>query len=154
MVKPPSNPVLPQTCAAWRAWLIENHARAQDVWRVFLKNGAGRPRITYAEFVGEALCFGRIDRKPYKPDSERSMLWVAPRKSGTGRSRVNKERIRRLMTTDLVHPPGLVKVKQAEADGSWTALDAVEDLEVPSDLATALAHFPMPSSTFRRFLAP
>ena len=34
-------------------------------------------------------------------------------------------------------PAGLAKVEAAKVDGSWTALDAIENLEVPDDLAVA-----------------
>jgi uncharacterized protein YdeI (YjbR/CyaY-like superfamily) len=34
-------------------------------------------------------------------------------------------------------PAGLAMVEAAKADGSWTLLDAVEDLVVPDDLAAA-----------------
>jgi uncharacterized protein YdeI (YjbR/CyaY-like superfamily) len=36
-------------------------------------------------------------------------------------------------------PAGLAKVAAAQQDGSWNALDAVEALELPPDLAQALA---------------
>ena len=36
-------------------------------------------------------------------------------------------------------PAGLAKVKAAKKDGSWNALDAVEALEMPSDLTEALS---------------
>lgn len=36
-------------------------------------------------------------------------------------------------------PAGLAKVKAAKRDGSWTSLDAVEALEIPADLESALA---------------
>ena len=39
-------------------------------------------------------------------------------------------------------PAGLAKVEAAKKDGTWSALDAVEALEVPSDLAAALAALP------------
>ena len=39
-------------------------------------------------------------------------------------------------------PAGLAKVEAAKADGSWAALDAVEALEIPSDLGQALAANP------------
>ena len=38
-----------------------------------------------------------------------------------------------------MHPSGIAKVEQARADGSWNLLDDVERLEIPKDLADALA---------------
>ncbi len=37
-----------------------------------------------------------------------------------------------------MEPAGLALVEAAKADGSWTLLDAVEDLVVPDDLGAAL----------------
>ncbi|HRW09833.1 MAG TPA: YdeI/OmpD-associated family protein [Caldilineaceae bacterium] len=48
-------------------------------------------------------------------------------------------------------PVGLAKVDAAKADGSWTALDAVEDLEIPADLAEALAEYPNAIANFDAF---
>ena len=63
------------------------------------------------------------------------MLWFAPRKAGSGWSKPNKECIERLIKAGLMAPAGLAKVEAARKDGSWNALDAVEALEIPPDLA-------------------
>ena len=39
-------------------------------------------------------------------------------------------------------PAGLAVINAAKADGSWTALDAVENLEEPDDLVQALTNYP------------
>jgi uncharacterized protein YdeI (YjbR/CyaY-like superfamily) len=66
------------------------------------------------------------------------MLLFSPRKAKSGWSRTNKERVERLIAAGLIAPPGLAKIAQAKADGSWTSLDAIENLEEPPDLAAAL----------------
>lgn len=135
----PPNSVHPKTRAAWREWLLHNHARNQGIWLISYKKATGKPRVEYEEAVEEALCFGWIDSKGHKLDEERSMLYFAPRKGGTGWSRPNKERVKKLTQAGLMMPAGLAKVEVAKRDGSWNALDAVEALEVPADLAAALA---------------
>jgi len=147
MIEPPPNSVHPLTRAEWRAWLAANHTRQQGVWLISFKKSTGKPRVEYDEAVEEALCFGWIDSKPNKLDSERTMLWFAPRKAGTGWSRPNKERVERMVALGLMETAGLAKIEAAKADGSWTALDAVEALEVPPDLAAALAAEP-PAATY------
>ena len=67
------------------------------------------------------------------------MLWFAPRKAGTGWSRINKERVGRLIAAGRMTPAGLAKVEADRKDGTWNALDSVEALEIPPDLARALA---------------
>ena len=135
----PENSVHPLTRAEWRAWLERNHARGEGVWLVTFKKATGEPRVDYDEAVEEALCFGWVDSKPGRLDERRSLLWFSPRKPGSGWSRPNKERVERLIEEGLMAPAGLAVVHAAKEDGSWTALDAVEALEVPADLAAALA---------------
>lgn len=151
MTPPPDNAVHPLSRAAWRSWLQANHDRAEGVWLVSFKQGTGQPRFSYDEAVEEALCFGWIDSKPRKLDDQRSMVWFAPRKARTGWSRLNQNRIERLMAAGLMHAAGRAKVEQARADGSWSALDAVEDLAVPADLQAALQAFPPADVHFTAF---
>src|SRR4051794_23531857 len=80
----------------WRAWLAEHHGRGAGVWLVTWRAGSGGPRIGYEESVEQALCFGWVDSKGRALDAERTMLWFAPRKRGSGWARTNKERIERL----------------------------------------------------------
>ena len=92
-----------------------------------------------------------MDSKPQKLDAERSLLWFAPRKAGSGWSRPNKLRVDRLLGAGLMAAAGLKKIEQAKRDGSWTKLDAVEDLVVPQDLAAALADYPEAAANFAAF---
>jgi uncharacterized protein YdeI (YjbR/CyaY-like superfamily) len=135
----PPNAVQPKTRAGWRAWLAKSHGRAEGVWLVTHKKASAKPRIAYDAAVEEALCFGWIDSKPRSLDDERSMLWFAPRKPRTGWSGPNKARVERLLAAGRMAPAGLAKVEAARRDGSWSALDAIEALEIPADLRAALA---------------
>lgn len=139
MTKTPPDSVHPHTRADWRAWLEQHHARTDGVWLISYKKATGKPRVEYDEAVEEAICFGWIDSKGNKLDDERSMLWFAPRKPGSGWSRPNKERVERLMAAGLMAPVGLAKIEAAKQDGSWYALDAVEALELPPELDAAFA---------------
>lgn len=151
MPDPPENSVHPATREDWRAWLARNHIRAEGVWFVSYKKAAGRPRVTYDEAVEEALCYGWIDSKGGAVDDERSMVWIAPRKPRTGWSRVNKERVERLMADGRMEAPGLAKIQAAKADGSWSLLDASEAMEVPAELEEALASYPHAARNFAAF---
>lgn len=137
MPKAPPNSTHPKSRVEWRAWLEQNHTRAEGVWLISYKKATGKPRFEYGEAVEEALCFGWIDSKPNKLDEERSLLWFAPRKNGTGWSKPNKERVEKMLRAGLMAHAGLAKVEAAKKDGSWAALDAVEALEIPPDLAKA-----------------
>ena len=111
------------------------------MWLVTYRKTSGKKHLSYEESVEEALCFGWVDSKPGKLDDERSMLYFAPRKPRSGWSKPNKERVERLLAAGLMAAAGLAKVEAAKQDGSWTMLDAVENLEMPDDLARALKAF-------------
>ena len=111
MSNPPPNSVHPKSRAEWRKWLEENHTRTEGVWLISYKKATGKPRFDYDEAVEEALCFGWIDSKPGKIDEERSMLWFTPRKPRTGWSKLNKDRIKKLVKSGLWLPQGLPKWK-------------------------------------------
>lgn len=151
MPEAPEDSVQPPDRAAWRSWLERHHGRAEGVWLVTFKKATGRPRIDDDEAVEEALCFGWVDSKPAKLNAERSMLWFAPRKPRSGWSRPNKERLAGMLALGLMAPAGLAKVEAARRDGSWEALDAVEALEIPADLAAALALHPDAARHFAAF---
>jgi uncharacterized protein YdeI (YjbR/CyaY-like superfamily) len=126
-----------ETREQWEAWLADNHAASTGVWLVTWKTGSGRPRLGYEEIVEEALRVGWIDAKARGLDEERAMLWMSPRKPGSGWSRPNKERIARLEKAGLMLPAGKAVLDAAKASGAWTLLDDVENLVVPDDLAAA-----------------
>lgn len=147
----PADAVQPGSRAAWRRWLEQNHERTRGIWFVTYKKSTGRPRVEYEEAVEEALCFGWIDSTARTLDAERSMLYFAPRKRGSGWSRSNKIRVARLHAAGLMASPGLARIEAAQRDGSWTILDSVESLEVPDDLAAALQAYPNASAHFHAF---
>lgn len=130
------------TAAAWRAWLEANHTASPGVWLVSWKKHTGRPTIPYDDAVREALCFGWIDSKPAKLDEDRAMLWFAPRKAGSSWSRPNQLRIMALEREGRLAAKGIKIVAAARRDGSWSRLDAVENLTLPDDLAAAFDRHP------------
>lgn len=142
MAEAPPNSVHPRSREAWRDWLAENHERGEGVWFIRYKKVTGKPTVSYGAAVEEAICFGWIDSLPRVLDGERTMLYFAPRQPGSNWSRLNKERVRRMTAAGKMMPAGQAKVDAAQTDGSWTALDDVEDLIVPDDLADAFGAHP------------
>ena len=131
--------VHPKTREAWRQWLAKNHATSDGVWFVYFKKTTGNPRVEYGEAVEEALCFGWIDSKSEQIDEERTRMMFTPRNPTSGWSKLNKQRVKRLIEEGRMAQAGLATIKTAKRNGTWTALDAIEALEVPPDLAKALA---------------
>ncbi|QDT39772.1 YdeI/OmpD-associated family protein [Stratiformator vulcanicus] len=122
----------------WRHWLAEHHEQSESIWLVTYRKAVPEKYLPYDAIVEEALCFGWIDSRPGKVDTERTKLLISPRKPGSPWSRLNKQRVERLESDGLMTPAGWAKIEQAKADGSWTVLDDVEDLVIPPDLAKAL----------------
>lgn len=138
----PDNAVELTDRASWRAWLAAHHGQPGGVWTVRYRTHAGRPTLTVRDLVEEALCVGWIDSLPRALDAERTMLYVAPRKAGSNWSGLNKRYVADLTARGLMRPAGVAAVERAQADGSWAALDDVENLVVPDDLAAAFDAHP------------
>ncbi|MEO0802120.1 MAG: YdeI/OmpD-associated family protein [Cyanobacteria bacterium J06642_2] len=151
MADVPANSYQPSSRADWRAWLDANHAREEGIWVVNYKKATGKQAFAFDEAVEEALCFGWIDSKPSKLDADRSMLWFAPRKTGSGWSRLNQTRVEKAIADGQMTPVGTAKIEAAKQDGSWYALDAIEDLIIPPDLAAAFEEYPSASQNFEAF---
>ena len=132
-------------------WLAEHYRRDQGVWLVTFKKASKRPYLGYEDSVEEAVCFGWIDSRNRALDEDRTMLWFAPRRKGSGWSRSNKTRVAKLIESGLMTEAGMEKIEAAKLDGSWNALDAVENLEVPSDLSEAFASLPGSEQNFEAF---
>jgi len=139
MTTPNAEQLTLESRAVWRTWLQTNHRRQTGLWVVTYKKHCGDKYVAYDDIVEEALCFGWIDSLPRKLDSDRTMLWLAPRQPGSGWSKLNKTRIEKMMAAGLMTGAGLAKIKTAQQDGSWSALDAIENLAIPPDLVAALA---------------
>lgn len=137
-----------KTRKKWRKWLERNHRTARSVWLIIYKKESGTPSVHYAEAVDEALCFGWIDSTPNKRDARSYYQFFAQRNPKSNWSRVNKAKVAKLLEQGLMRSPGLEMVELAQRNGTWTALDEVEDLTMPVDLqalfatnSTALAHW-------------
>ena len=129
----------PKTILAWRSWLVINHSTQHAVWLVMYSKKSGRKSITWSEAVDVALCYGWIDSKKIKIDEETSHQFFSRRKPKSTWSRINKDKVTKLIREGLMTPAGLEVIETAKQNGSWSLLDSVEDLVVPEDLQAALA---------------
>lgn len=132
----------------WREWLMKNHDSTGGIWFVYFKKSANKPRVSYDEAVEVALCFGWIDSIPRKIDDERSKLLFTPRKPKSVWSKLNKDRVEKLIASNLMTESGLAKIEAAKADGSWNSLDASDNLEIAPDL---LKEFEVNNIAFENF---
>jgi uncharacterized protein YdeI (YjbR/CyaY-like superfamily) len=124
----------PDSHEAWRKWLEKNHDSHQAVWLVLYTKSSEKKSISWSESVDVALCFGWIDSKKIKIDSEKSHQFFSKRKPKSTWSKINKIKVQNLINNGLMTHAGLKCIEIAKENGSWTLLDEVEELIVPCDL--------------------
>lgn len=127
----------PSTQADWRAWLQENHLSKQSVWLIYYKKKSKIPSISWSEAVDEALCFGWIDSTARPIDDEKYMQFFTKRKPNSVWSKINKDKVEKLIATGKMSQAGFESIEKAKQNGSWTILDEVEELIIPDDLEAA-----------------
>ncbi|MDQ0827323.1 uncharacterized protein YdeI (YjbR/CyaY-like superfamily) [Arthrobacter sp. B2I5] len=135
--------------AAWRAWLEENHKTSPGVWLVLHKKGGTVTALDYPAALDEALCFGWIDGQLRRRDAESSFQRMTPRRPRSVWSARNVGHIARLEEAGKMTDAGRAAVEAAKADGRWdAAYGGQADLEVPADLAAAIAANPAAQAMF------
>src|SRR5579872_3692805 len=123
--------------AAWRKWLEKNHKSSSGVWLIYYKKDSGKTRVPYADAVEEALCFGWIDSTLNPIDKDSYMQLFTPRKPKSGWSKLNKERVEKLIEQGLMTNAGLEKIEEAKLHGTWNKLDHIESFTIPPILEKA-----------------
>ncbi|PHN02539.1 YdeI/OmpD-associated family protein [Flavilitoribacter nigricans] len=136
------NTYYPPTLADWRAWLAQNHRSEQSVWLILYKKKSERESILWSDAVDVALCFGWIDSKRQTIDEFSYRQFYCRRKPKSPWSKINKEKVQKLIDSGEMRPAGYEAVEIAKANGSWTMLDEAEALIVPEDLETAFQKHP------------
>ena len=138
----------PESTQQWRAWLQENHDTENAVWVIFYKNKSQNPIISWSDAVDEALCFGWIDSIAKPIDEEKFIRFFSRRKPKSVWSRINKQKVERLISAGLMTKKGIESIEVARENGSWTILDDAESLIIPADLETELEKKPNAKSYF------
>lgn len=131
----------PKTQKEWRQWLEKHHSKKQSVWLVTYVKSSEKPSVAWSDAVDEALCFGWIDSKKVKIDAETAHQFFSKRKAKSTWSKINKEKVTKLIEDGKMHQAGLDIIEIAKQNGSWTILDSVEALEIPQDLEEALNQY-------------
>ena len=123
---------------SWRKWLKTNGEKIQGVWVLIYKKDSGIPSVSYVEAVEEALCFGWIDSVANKKEQNNYLQYFAKRNPKSNWSKINKDRVAKLIEEERMFASGLEMVALAKKNGTWTALDNVSALIIPDDLKQVL----------------
>lgn len=129
----------PTSPADWRKWLEKNHQSKQAIWLVYFKTSTNIPSVSWSEAVDEALCFGWIDSTKKTIDQERYMQYFSRRKPNSTWSRINKEKVAKLIQNNQMTAAGFKSIEIAKENGTWSLMDDVEKLIIPKDLKIALS---------------
>lgn len=124
----------PNSAVDWRNWLQKNHQKEENVWLVYYKKTSGKPTVAYTDAVDEALCFGWIDSKAVGIDEEKFKQFFSRRKPTSVWSKINKAKVEKLIASNKMTQAGFQSIAIAKENGTWTILDAVEELLIPDDL--------------------
>ncbi len=140
MTAKPELPIMPfASREAWEAWLEEEHATSDGLWLKIAKKGSGIETVTFAEALDAALCYGWIDSQRGGFDERFFLQRFTPRKPRSEWSRVNREKVAKLMEAGRMRPAGLREVERAKADGRWdAAYEPQSAATVPEDLRLEL----------------
>jgi len=113
----------------FRSWLQKNHDRASELLVGFWKKSSGKPSMTYAEALDEALCFGWIDGVRGGGEASHTIRFT-PRKAKSKWSAINVKHVKRLIAAIRVLPAGL---KAFEARSEKAGLNYSYETRRPLD---------------------
>ncbi len=134
-----------------RQWLQTNHPMDESVWLITYKKTVPEFYVSFSEIVDQLLCYGWIDSTIRKVDERRVMRLISKRRRGSQWSAVNKKKVTELINQGLMMDAGLKAIQRAKKDGSWTFLDDVDNLIVPTDLTKELQRYPKAFENFKNF---
>ena len=135
--------------AEWEEWLEDNHGVGKGVWIKMAKKDAAIESVRYPEVLESALCFGWIDGRREALDERYFLQRFTPRRPRSKWSRINREKVERLIADGRVRPAGLAEVERAKADGRWeAAYEGQRNSAVPEDLQRELDARPKAKAFF------
>ena len=137
------------TVRGWEAWLARNHASSDGLWLLISRPGAEKGSVSYAEALEVALCHGWIDGPKKGLDAHHWLQRFTPRRARSTWSKVNREKVARLIEQGRMQPAGQREIDRARADGRWDqAYDSPRHAAVPDDLRAALDASPAAAAFF------
>jgi uncharacterized protein YdeI (YjbR/CyaY-like superfamily) len=127
------------TAAKWKSWLAKNHAASEGVWLELQRKGSLQKRVSHAEALDIALCYGWIDGQTKRGDEDFFIQRFGPRGKRSIWSKINCQHAQRLVESGAMQAAGLAEIERAKADGRWdAAYEPQSKATVPPDLQAAL----------------
>ena len=141
--------------SGWARWLADHGEQSDGVWLVLAKKGTSKPTsLTYDEALAEAICHGWVDGQLASGDEQTFRRKFTPRRAKSRWSKRNVAIAERMIGEGRMRSSGLAAISSAQTDGSWDAAYAGQaNMEVPPDLASALAATPKAKAMFAKISA-
>lgn len=127
----------------------QHHAKAKLLWVKIAKKSSGKESIDWTRAVDVALCWGWIDGQVSPIDATWYAQRFTPRGPKSRWSKINRDRISRLLKDGRMQPAGTAEVARAKKDGRWAlAYDSASTMKPVPELARALAKAPRAKAFF------
>ena len=128
-----------KTDTEWRKWLHINHVNDEGIYLIFYKVENKEPSMRWEEAVKVALCYGWIDSTVKSLGNGKRRQYFCKRNPKSVWSALNKRYIIKLTEANLIHESGLAIINIGKQNGSWAALDDVENGIIPEALQLAFS---------------
>ncbi|QNN74526.1 YdeI/OmpD-associated family protein [Vagococcus carniphilus] len=103
-------------------WLENHHQTTNEIWVGFFKKKSNKVSLTWSESVDCALSFGWIDGIRKKVDEDSYKIRFTPRKPNSVWSKVNVQKVERLIELNQMKPEGLVLYHQRKDQEGYSAV--------------------------------
>ncbi len=128
-----------KTKSAWTKWLEKNHDSSSGGWLRLAKKNSGLKSPSRDEALDSALCYGWIDGQSRSEGESTWLQKFTPRTKRSIWSKINREKVQRLIELGEMRPAGLAEIDRAKEDGRWdAAYDSMATITVPDDLRREL----------------
>jgi uncharacterized protein YdeI (YjbR/CyaY-like superfamily) len=113
------------------------------------KKASGIQSVTINEALEAALCYGWIDGQRKPKDESFYLQKYTPRGAKSIWSKINTEKVEKLIERGLMKPAGLKAIESAKQDGRWqAAYDSFSRATVPDDFQAELDKHPQAQAFF------
>lgn len=140
--------VLFETEESWGACLEQN-AGTTGIWVRLAKKNSGVKSIDYFQALEVALCYGWIDGIKKTWDDVSWVQRFTPRKPASKWSKINKEKVLKLIEDGKMKPSGMAVIEISKKKGTWdNAYESQKNTKIPDDLQAELDKNPEAAEFF------
>ena len=119
-------------------WLESHHRQRDGIWLITFKKATPQWYVHHDAVLDLLVTFGWCDGGMRRIDDLRVMQQISPRRTQPW-AKTYKDRAERLIAAGRMHHAAQAQIDRAKSTGMWDAMNDVDALIVPADLAAALA---------------